>query len=173
MKCQLCHKNEANLQVKQVIDGNVREVAVCRECAAKSGLKEASIPMLTDFLFGIGMKPQAQRVDEDKVCAECHMRYSDFQNGSLLGCPVCYESFALELEPLLSSMHEGKRHAGKAPAGERKAAEVQELRERLAGAVAAQDFETAAELRDRLKELESGIEAQKELNPSAGVENAG
>jgi len=159
MKCQICQQNEANLQVKQVISGDVREIAVCGECAAKSGVKEASIPMLTDFLFGIGMKPQPQPVDEDKACVECHMRYSDFRKGSLLGCAACYESFESELRPLLESIHEGDRHTGKAPAGELAAAETAGLKDRLSRAVAEQDFEKAAELRDRLREIESKREA--------------
>jgi protein arginine kinase activator len=172
MKCQLCNQNEANLQVKQVINGDVREIAVCRECAAKSGLKESSVPMLTDFLFGIGMKPQAQPLDEDKACAECHMRYSDFRKGSLLGCPACYESFAAELEPLLDSIHEGDRHVGKAPAGEVSAAEIAGLKKRLSRAVTAQDFEQAAQLRDRLREIEGGQQAGAAIQPPAGAGDA-
>jgi len=173
MKCQLCHQNDANLQVKQVIDGEVREIAVCGECAAKSGLNpQASVPMLTDFLFGIGMQPQPQPVDEGKTCPECHLRFSDFRKGSLLGCTACYRYFADEIEPLLGSMHEGRRHVGKAPEGERWAAERAALKEQLACAVAAQDFEQAAELRDRLREVEAAREEGAAVAPPPGADDA-
>ena len=172
MKCQICHNNEANLQVKQVINGEVREIAVCSECAAKSGVNDSTVPMLTDFLFGIGMKPQPQPVDSDKACSECHMRYSDFRKGSLLGCPVCYDSFAAELEPLLNSIHEGERHVGKAPAGEIAVAEAARLKECLSRAVAEQDFEKAAELRDRLREIESGRRTGGTVARSSGEDDA-
>ena len=170
MKCQFCHKNEANLQVKQVIDGEVCEVAVCQDCAAKGGLNvQTPIPMLTDFLFGVGMKPQPEPINQDKACPECHMRYSDFRNGSLLGCPACYDSFAAEIEPLIASFHEGDHHVGKVPEGERAAVERSAIGRQLEQAVAAQDFEKAAELRDRLKALEP---APEEAQATPGATNA-
>ena len=66
MKCQLCGENEANVQVKQVVDGQVREVTVCQACAAQNGLNiETSVPMLTDFLFGLGTTGGERTAEQD------------------------------------------------------------------------------------------------------------
>jgi protein arginine kinase activator len=163
MDCELCGHNEARVHVKQVIDGEVRELMVCEKCAAKSTLKGGCpLPVLTDFLFGVGLKQEPVAEDEDKVCGECHMRYSEFRESSLLGCPACYEAFRGDIAVMLAAMHYGDRHVGKVPDGERVSAEIERLRDRLSQVVAAQDFETAAELRDRLRELEAGKETLSE-----------
>ena len=154
MKCQLCGENEANVQVKQVVDGEMREITVCQDCAAKNGLNiESPIPMLTDFLFGLGEKGEQKPPEEDRACPECHMHYSDFRKASLLGCPACYDAFGGELTDLFETIQEDDHHTGKIPEGEKAAAEAPRLEAELARAVADQNFERAAELRDALKAL--------------------
>jgi len=75
-----------------------------------------------------------------------------------LGCEQCYTSFAEPLGELLRRLHASVHHAGKAPGGTIQTARPGEslpvLKERLRQAIAAEQFELAAKLRDQLKGLQ-------------------
>ena len=161
MQCEICKDKKAVVHFKQVNDGAVQEMYICEACAAQKGFDVGSPVGLSDFLFGIGLpgvgeKPPA----EDKACPACHMRGSDFRKTSRLGCPSCYETFAVELAPMLEDMHRGLTHAGKVTAGATSSARVA-LRKALDGAVAAQNFEEAARLRDLIRGLSAEPPAEK------------
>jgi len=83
------------------------------------------------------------------------MRRADFKKTGRLGCADCYEAFSGELLPLIKAMHRADQHAGKVPERERarvrQTAEVEELRQALERAVAAEKYEEAARLRDLLQ----------------------
>ena len=161
MQCQICHAKEAVVHVKQFYEGTVKEIHVCHECAAQHGIDVEPPVSLTDFLFGIDVEQKVQPHvgGEDKECAVCHMRGSDLKKTSRLGCPSCYETFSDELMPLLAAIQKGDRHVGKFPAREGVAAEVSLLRKSLQEAVASENFEEAARLRDLLRDLEGEQDA--------------
>lgn len=150
MLCEMCHKKEATVHLTQVINNTVKKVHLCEECAAKSGVDIHSPISITDLLLGLSASA------EDRACPQCHLRRSDFKKTGRLGCPRCYEAFEAELTPLIKSMHRGTRHVGKAPVRSTSrgdpAVELQELEEQLRQAIAAENYERAAQLRDRIKE---------------------
>ncbi len=153
MQCEICESNEANVHLKQVCNGMVREVHVCQECAAKHGFDAQSQLSLTDFLFGVaGTQQDLLLPGSGKSCPVCHSRWNDFKKTTRLGCSTCYETFSEDLEPVLASMHKKDQHIGKAPAGRAACMEAAALRKALGEAVAAQNFEEAARLRDRIRE---------------------
>ncbi|NLE67417.1 MAG: excinuclease ABC subunit B [Lentisphaerae bacterium] len=159
MKCEMCRDQEALVHVTQVVDGKVKKLHLCEACAVKSGLDVGNPAALTDILLGVGLqkpapgKPPAPA--PDRTCQHCQMRLSDFRKTSRLGCPVCYDSFAGELELMLESMHRGTQHVGKVPVRAdgscRKQAEQAGLRKALAAAVAAENYEEAARVRDLIR----------------------
>jgi protein arginine kinase activator len=154
MKCESCNSADATVQVKQVADGQVKEVFLCQGCAEKSGLKSPAA--MADFLFGVGSpvatpdKPSAL-----KSCPVCHMRGTDFQKTSRLGCERCYETFSDDLQPMIETMHRAFKHAGKMPVREQHRAEIDTLQAELRAAVERQAFEDAADIRDRIRAIES------------------
>lgn len=153
MQCEICEVNEATLHFKQVLNGEVREMHICTGCAAEHGF-EVQTPMgMTDFLFGIGVQPEAGLAQAERRCPACNFSGADFKKEQRLGCAACYETFADELSPLLAAMHKGGRHVGKVPARERMSSEILSLQRALENAVSAQDFEEAAVLRDRIQVL--------------------
>jgi protein arginine kinase activator len=92
-------------------------------------------------------------------CTFCSATLKDFRTTGRLGCAHCYATFEGSLRDLLRRVHGHSRHAGKRyHAPEAAATEGQsvlsELRERLRRAVENEQFELAAELRDRIKVLE-------------------
>ena len=153
MKCEICKQNEATVHFKQVSNGAVKEMYVCEECAAENGFDVQSPMALTDFLFGVGVPQHVEAEGDDKACPSCRLRRSEYRRSSRLGCAQCYETFADELSPLIMAMHKGSRHLGKVPASERVTAEIAALQQAMQRAVAAEDFEEAARLRDHVKEL--------------------
>ena len=79
-----------------------------------------------------------------------------------IGCADCYETFYDKLLPLLERLHGKTNHVGKIPNSFEEIAkeentqnETEKLKAELDEAVKAQNYEKAAELRDRIKELES------------------
>ena len=92
-------------------------------------------------------------------CPRCHTTWSQFSKSGHLGCPGCYEAFREQLQPMLLQVHGRVQHAGRRPLNTEKAQRVRSLQEELAyqmeQAVALEDFETAATLRDRIKALSS------------------
>ena len=90
-------------------------------------------------------------------CPACGLAYSEFKARGRLGCPNCYGAFAPVLVPLLEKVHGTASHTGKAP--ERVATtletrrELAELEDELGGAVASEEYERAAELRDRIRQM--------------------
>jgi protein arginine kinase activator len=153
MKCEICKQNEATVHFKQVSNGAVKEMYVCKECAAENGFDVQSPMALTDFLFGVGMPQPVDSEGDDKACPSCRLKRSEYRKNSRLGCEWCYETFVDELSPLITAMHKGSRHVGKVPAAERVSAEIAALQQAMQRAVAAEDFEEAARLRDRIKDL--------------------
>ena len=101
--------------------------------------------MLWTF-YSSGM-PQRQ----NRVCPKCGMPESEVTRTGKVGCAACNETFADILQPYIHRIHGNTSHSGRKPSRNR---ELDDLREALEKAVAAQAFEEAATLRDRIKELE-------------------
>ena len=127
---------------------------MCDECAAKSGININGAMSLTDILVGLGAIEETGE-GEEKSCPFCHLKLGEFRKDSRLGCAVCYDVFGSELKSLLSGMQKGNKHIGKVPrksaASSDRNARVEALEKELDEAVAAEDFERAAGLRDAIK----------------------
>jgi len=153
MKCEICGKNDATVFIKHVGSGAVKKLHACAECAEEKGLDvQLPIPLLVDFLFGPNGERQSPRATGGKTCPVCNMRRSHFRKTSLFGCPACYEAFPEEVAPFLEGLPDGGSHVGKVPAREMLMAEVAGLEKRLRNSVSAQNYEEAAQLRDRLRD---------------------
>ncbi len=160
MQCEICHANEAVVHLTQVVDGEVRKLHLCESCAEESGVDLQNPISIADLFLGLGQGVPATAGAEDAGCPRCHLSRTDFKKTGRLGCPFCYEFFAADLAPLLKAMHRGERHIGKRPASAEAAARADEtlaeLRRRLDAAVAAEQYETAAQLRDEIRKRTSG-----------------
>src|SRR5262249_28621485 len=150
MKCQNCPKL-ATMQITEIHgEDNHEELHLCDECAQK-------------YLYETSPKKKAESREaggpSDKQCEHSGTKFVDFRNSGRLGCPHDYQAFQAELLPLLESIHNSTRHAGKTPRRPTQKVRVQELtrlRKDLQKAVVAEAYEEAARLRDRIKQLEDG-----------------
>jgi len=166
MKCDQCEK-EATVHLTQVVEGVVKKIHLCEDCAAKSGFDIQGPVSITDILLGMGgEQPAVRQSSSERECPRCHMKRSDFKKSGRLGCPECYGVFSEELEPLVKAMHRSQQHSGKVPAGEgeraRLSAEIAQAQKDLDASIAKEQFEKAASLRDRLHELRAELEKEIE-----------
>lgn len=160
--CDLCGKNEGTLVVNHFDkDGNMTEIMVCTECARRRGLSHAEglkseVAKLLDEL-----KRRSETGDSQISCKRCGIYFSDFKRQGRLGCADCYVAFHKELVAVLRRLHNAVQHVGRTPTGGRKSAQerlnVERLRDELKKAIASEDYEKAAALRDQLRQ--SGYEA--------------
>ena len=156
MLCENCKKNVATTYLKQTINGKTNEIFLCSECASKLGLSQ--MPSLGD-VFGLdNMLPNLFERTSDLAelhCPTCGISFSDISKRGKVGCADCYSTFSNRLIPALSRIHGNKKHIGKIPhsfAGKQKS-ETEKLKKELEEAISTENFEKAAKLRDKIKEL--------------------
>ncbi|MBN2538353.1 UvrB/UvrC motif-containing protein [candidate division WOR-3 bacterium] len=158
-KCDICGVREATLKVRQLGEGGKPvELEVCAECARERGLTgttELKPTVAEEFARarrGVGQE------DEQLVCTGCGMTFAEFKRLGRLGCADCYAGFQDKLEPLIRRVQGAVRHVGRTPGRGPDAARaklaVRQLRAELDQAIKGEDYERAADLRDKLNRAE-------------------
>ena len=164
MKCQKCGINEATTHIKQIVNGHKSEVWLCHNCAGEENAFSAFKPVNDyDFenffsnLWGAST-PALKQTSSEIICKTCGTTIRDIQSRGKLGCSDCYLAFERILQRPLKEIHGSVTHTGKLPKkaakGLRLNYEIDKLKEELSRAVLDQNFEKAAELRDKIKEME-------------------
>ena len=161
-KCQKCAK-PATYHITDIEKGKPREYHFCDEHAKQHINPPDDGPSLPMGDLAVGLiKGQAQSREsspaDKQACPVCQITFLEFRNSGRLGCPHDYEVFRNELMPLIENIHDETRHCGKvprrAPRNSQRQTELIEIRNKLKRAVAAEDYETAARLRDQIREIE-------------------
>lgn len=166
MLCQECGKNSATMHFTKIVNGDITELHLCDECAKKH--KEFDFDTTFSFhkfLTGLIDNIQGEPFKEENIdikCDVCGMSYSSFKQSGKFGCSHCYESFKSKLIPLLKEVHGHDTHIGKIPKraggaiGIKK--EIGKLKSQLDILIKNEEFEKAAEVRDKIKSLQNEIE---------------
>lgn len=166
MRCDQCHEREAVVHLTQIAEEQVVTVHLCERCAAEKGVESSASlgktpvgTFLASMGKGMDLASAMPGLTPAGACPTCHATLSDFRESGRLGCAECYRTFEGSLRDLLRRLHGSSRHIGKryAPPGEVLLASLpstDQLREQLRLAVEAENFELAAELRDRLRVVE-------------------
>lgn len=158
--CERCKKAQATFHVTDIDpSGAKQERHLCERCAVEEGLLQFQKPSVQVEIENFVAHAQSTGGASDLVCEECGISYVEFRNQGLLGCPQDYDLFAERLARLLErAQDQATTHVGKSPKslGTRRVTqqEIRRLKRALADAVAAEDYERAAELRDQIRELE-------------------
>ncbi|MGG4263999.1 UvrB/UvrC motif-containing protein [Peribacillus simplex] len=177
MVCQECHQWPATLQFTKIINGKKTEVMICEKCAQEKGemFMDTGGPgfSINNLLAGllnmesnIQAKANAFPKKEETRCPHCHQSYKEFVHIGKFGCAECYKTFNEQLNPILKRVHSGNTaHIGKIPkriGGTiylRK--QILDLKEILKNHINEEEFEKAAEVRDKVRSLEKRYEAQE------------
>ena len=173
MQCDQCKEREAVVHLTQIVEEQVTTQHLCERCAAERGVESATLlpkTPLGSFLAAMGKSAGPRGTGTRAACPGCGATLQDFREAGRLGCGECYATFGAELRDLLRRLHGSTTHVGdrylapgaiegEAPPDDLAVTDdpAAALRDRLRVAVAAEDFELAAELRDRLRTLE-GVE---------------
>ncbi len=187
-KCTYCGKVQCkngmpSVHALDVRDGEVVQAHfVCEAMAEQLGIlapKPTSLPVssaIFDTLLGEAQKhvkaqapaparPSAARPTETS-CPACALTLGAFKQRGRLGCPRCYQVFRPHVIALLERVHDATAHRGRFPGRTvRKAPDpidLTELRNRLAQAIAAEQYEEASRLRDRLRKITGGTEGDED-----------
>lgn len=170
MECNECNKRPASLYFTQIINGKKTEVHVCEQCAQKKGytIYGEDGQSLHDLLKGLfdfsssQMEVNNEKIfkqTEDLYCSKCHLTFRDFQRIGKFGCAQCYDSFVVKLDSIFRRVHSGNtKHFGKIPKRKggvlHKRKQLEEYRVQLSELVQQENFEEAAIVRDKIRELE-------------------
>ena len=161
LKCDHCQR-PATIHLTEIVDGEKTEKHLCEDCASNEGITvKANVPisqLLESFILQSDDSDSPAEPDELR-CDVCGLTYGEFRSRGLLGCPNDYDAFEPLLVPLLERAHEGgSDHLGKvphsAPQTQKRHNAMLRLRSELKSAIAAEDYERAAVLRDQIKELD-------------------
>ena len=154
--CCINCKKQADVAFKSFRGGVLEEVHVCKGCPWLAeqvpSLKEEELPLIDE-----NMK---------KACCGCNMTLKQLLMGDTLGCHKCYEVFSDQItEELVDcgqvyipkgesvSVHNIHHPTkGKVLECTQKSGKLEAFREALKKAIESEDYESAAAIRDEMKE---------------------
>lgn len=176
MLCERCKKKKTALFYNENINGRIRSFNLCADCASamqQSGeLEDLSAPLSAFISPLVQTAPEyaafdlfaAQPPDPSASgsCPLCGITWADLTRENRMGCPVCYTAFFPQGSASASTcMPSSRPYCGKVPRSHRHkqelAARIAVLRQQLALAVSEQRFESAATLRDQIRDMEQKL----------------
>ncbi len=157
MLCEKCGKNHATTHIKTIVNGVVKEFNLCAFCAAKEGYSGNSLANMLASMFG--EISSVELLKHQLKCSVCGSTFSDIAKTGKVGCCECYSTFYDQLLPYVKRVHGSTTHVGKTPNSvsftEKTHTEtVEALRNELSRLVALENYEQAAIIRDKIKEME-------------------
>ncbi|MEE1244457.1 MAG: UvrB/UvrC motif-containing protein [Acutalibacteraceae bacterium] len=157
MLCEKCGKNHATTHIKTVVNGVVKEYNLCAYCAAKEGYSTNSLAGMLASMFG--EISGSELLGHQTKCSVCGSTFSDIAKTGKVGCSECYTTFYDELLPYLKRVHGSTKHVGKVPNSaplmvKPQTKTVEDLRNELTRLIAEENYEQAAVIRDKIKEME-------------------
>lgn len=177
MLCENCNQNEATIHYTEVINGVKTERHLCGKC-----MQELDHSMEGEFPFsklikGILSSHLVQGSKESNPmlhlsCDKCGMTYQDFTKIGKFGCAECYNVFGPLILDTIKKIQGSSTHTGRKYQSVRDTDDVslQELdavladdetrlkmlSEKLQSALAVEDYEQAAKLRDEMRLIRGG-----------------
>lgn len=188
MMCEECGQKEATASLTVLINGEEVTRALCSDCMGRmqamssgGGIRNV-LTALLGVLGGSVRNPGVGFTDEEmnRVCS-CGLSGRGLYSGRRAGCPDCYKTFAPMLKRLTGNVRSGsllpfeksavEEAVKEVPAQEEFTAEeahesnevalgmmIHKLQDQMNEAVAREDYETAASIRDQLRTLSKGRE---------------
>lgn len=181
MLCERCKIREANIQYTEVIGGVKTQHNFCSQCAKEmdfgqySAIFEGEFPLskLLSGLLGADSGTKEEDKKQQIVCPTCKTSYEEFITNSRFGCADCYSVFDLLISDNIKQLQGSDFHKGKHPSGRKPEQterfsiqdepvyqsaeeEIQVLTARLKEAIRREEYEIAAQCRDKIKELKEG-----------------
>jgi protein arginine kinase activator len=136
---------------------------LCEDCADHKGITSSgkSSELSVSHLLAnvIEANGSAKKIRSKKICPQCGLTLRELKSKTKVGCNECFSTFAAEIRSVIHESFGKVQHRGKYPkrvqSYKRYLLDIQDLKKKLQKAVRSEDYEKAAELRDRIQELKS------------------
>lgn len=160
------------MQLTQIVNGRITELVLCESCARNKGLFDPQSLSFAEQFFPEEFKKKVEDIVKELAsgritlseqeakgnsadalvcCPVCDFSLETYRRTGRLGCPDCYNIFARELaeanSPVADEGAENDTTAGSP------ALTLKKLEQQLQQAIEKEDYETAAKLRDQIREL--------------------
>ena len=130
---------------------------MCRQCAGE-GYK-IDLNTLISGLLGLDWENEGAGSATEISCDRCGMTVDEFNRTGKMGCSHCYDVFREPMKVLLKRIQGNTRHQGKIPdryaAAHAAEMEVERLQQELKECIRVENYERAAVIRDRIRQLEA------------------
>jgi len=158
MLCDMCKEKIATIHYTEVLPGSKpKKMALCESCAKHKNLLVEAQFSIADVFKTLTQVVEVDEEGNEITCPRCRWTFSRFKKRGRLGCATCYDAFEEKLQSILEEIHRDTQHIGKVPKSIAKepgrAAELASLHRGLKEAIAKEDFEEAAVLRDHIQSL--------------------
>ncbi|MBM7707487.1 UvrB/UvrC motif-containing protein [Chryseomicrobium aureum] len=168
MICENCKQRPAHVKMTVTQNGEPFTRHLCDVCASQlHPFQNQQDPLtvhqlLTNLFTPEQTKTQASREKSQWSCPNCGWTYERFVHRGKFGCAECYETFGNALPPVMKRLHNGNaEHIGQVPEAYEETRDlkrrIEDIRSRMQQAIAEEEFETAATLRDQARELEAKL----------------
>lgn len=161
------------MQLTQIVNGQITELVLCESCARNKGLFDPQSLSFAEQFFPEEFKKKVEDIVKELAggrlltdknnssphstdalvsCPVCDFTLETYRRTGRLGCPDCYRVFAREIAEENATLTDVESNTGTVPT-ESPALTRKKLEQQLQQAVDKEDYETAAKLRDRIREL--------------------
>lgn len=175
MICEYCKERPATVTIQRGTPSGIVEQHFCETCAHQlnysnmlSNDEPISIQQLLSQWFGgeaLQKSPNHRRpATKELTCSGCNVTYREFLTVGKFGCATCYETFREYVPSVFRKLHSGhSSHIGKIPLSFNKRfavkKQIEEIRTKMQEAVATENFEKAAALRDEANALQAHLDS--------------
>ena len=164
MKCDKCDKPAVVHEVT-ISNGQKKEIHLCLDHAREAGVSMPGQQPINKLLskFSSSGKPAVMA----PRCPECDTSFAQIRQNSLIGCPSCYDTFDEPLGRFIERAQAGAtHHVGRGVDQEcsksSRRREERQLMRALETALNREQYEKAAEIRDRINQLSAELETRPE-----------
>ena len=170
MICERCKQQEAAIEFTAVVGDSKKTLHLCAECSKAESESHVVVDIPEakkgSTKVNVVVGHLADGETRKDACPDCGMTYEEFRKIGRLGCSGCYDAFGPSLRRLLKRIHGSDTHVGREPVPaeppspspeptDADGSDVEELRVALQAAIDAEEYELAAQLRDRILRLET------------------
>lgn len=168
MLCSECGKNNATVHYTQIVNGHKTESHLCEECAKKhKTLFNNNLYnnfSMENFFSGMLNNAFGGYLSGGKGCEKCGTTFEQFRQMGKFGCSDCIDTFKQRLLPVIRNIQGYDTHRGKIPKkaeGRYKVEkEIEKLKSELKQYIEQEEYEKAAETRDKIRAIENGIQQE-------------
>lgn len=163
MLCQQCNQKPAKVQITQTVNNQKSVIYLCEACASANQDLLMEYPfnmgnLLTSIMENVYGISKLANKERNPQCSNCGMTFEEFTGKGKFGCANCYTAFGQRLEPIFRRLHGSSTHNGKMPAsrntGKNTEKEIDSLKSMLDECIRNEEYEKAAEIRDKIRSLE-------------------